>query len=92
MATEKIFARENNLSILAMHPHGIIPIHGFLWAAFCDQYLPVLYGIGATTDAAQRLPFLRQLLIWLSAGSAERDVLKYQMQVMDKNLYILPGN
>ena len=74
-----------------MHPHGIIPLHGFLWSAFCDQYLPILYGIGATTDVAQRLPVLRQLLSWVSAGSAKRQVIKAQMQVKDTNIYILPG-
>jgi hypothetical protein len=31
----------NTLTILAMHPHGIIPIQGFLWPALCDQYVTV---------------------------------------------------
>ena len=58
------------LTILAMHPHGIIPLQGFLWPALCDQYLHDLYGFGATTDAALRIPLLRQVIGWLSAGSA----------------------
>ena len=74
-----------------MHPHGVIPLHGFLWVSFCDQYLPCLYGYGATTDVAVRLPILRQLLLWVCAGSAERSVCKYQMEQNGKNLYILPG-
>mmetsp|Transcript_33663 Transcript_33663/g.39220 ORF Transcript_33663/g.39220 Transcript_33663/m.39220 type:complete len:464 (+) Transcript_33663:49-1440(+) len=89
--THKIFAKHNNLSILAMHPHGIIPIHAFIWSAFCDQYLPTLYGVGATTDAAQRLPILRQMLRWLSAGSADRVVIKENMIKHNKDLFILPG-
>ena len=56
--------------------HGIIPIHGVgLWPALCDQYLGPLYGFGATTDAAMKLPLLRQLLAWMTAGSADRKVL-----------------
>lgn len=31
--------QKETLTILAMHPHGIIPIQGFLWPALCDQYL-----------------------------------------------------
>jgi hypothetical protein len=89
--TSKQFVKQNHLSILAMHPHGIIPLHGFLWCAFCDQYLPTLYGVGATTDVAQRLPVLRQVLKWISAGSAKRKVILQQMQESDQNMYILPG-
>jgi len=91
----------DRLLILAMHPHGIIPMQGFIWAAFCDHYLtrgqainPTgtegLYGFGATTDAALWVPLVRQLLIWLSAGSATRKVLRKSMN-KGKNLYILPG-
>lgn len=76
--------------ILGMHPHGVIPLQGFLWPALCDQFMPALYGIGATTDAALRLPLLRQVLSWLSAGSAQRDVLQRGLDA-GKNLYILPG-
>jgi hypothetical protein len=91
----------NTLTILAMHPHGIIPIQGFLWPALADQYMtrgqplnptgsPGLYGFGATTDAALRLPLLRQVLRWLTAGSAHRDVLRKGLE-SGRNLYILPG-
>ena len=84
-------------TILAMHPHGIIPMQGFLWPALCDQYLgsrpgsPIkpLYGFGATTDVALRVPLLRQLLGWVTAGSAARAVL--QRGLREKNLFILPG-
>eukprot|EP00559_Dactyliosolen_fragilissimus_P004410 CAMPEP_0184869816 /NCGR_PEP_ID=MMETSP0580-20130426/35409_1 /TAXON_ID=1118495 /ORGANISM="Dactyliosolen fragilissimus" /LENGTH=283 /DNA_ID=CAMNT_0027371551 /DNA_START=489 /DNA_END=1340 /DNA_ORIENTATION=- len=74
-----------------MHPHGIIPIHAFIWAAFNDQYFPSAYGVGSSTDAAQYLPVLRQLLSWLSAGSADRKVLERRMKEEGENLFILPG-
>ncbi|KAL7574047.1 hypothetical protein ACA910_015625 [Epithemia clementina (nom. ined.)] len=85
------------LVILAMHPHGIIPIQAFLWMAFCDQYLPSLYGFGATTDVALRIPLLRQVLLWGSAGSASRSVLyrgltsSAQPPQKSNNLFLLPG-
>ena len=81
----------NNLVILAMHPHGVIPMHGFLWSAFCEQYLPGMYGFGATTSVVTWLPVLRQLLGWLSAGSADKHVLLRGMQKGGENLFILPG-
>ena len=82
----------NTLMILAMHPHGVIPLQGIgLWPALADQYLGPLYGFGATTDAALHLPFLRQILAWLSAGSANRHVLEKGMTHHGKNLFILPG-
>ena len=72
------------------HPHGIIPLHGVgLWPALCDQYLKPLYGFGATTDAAMKLPLLRQLLGWMTAGSADRKVLTSGLA--KKKLFILPG-
>ena len=84
-------SQKDSLVILAMHPHGVIPMHGFLWSAFCEQYLPGMYGFGATTDIVTWLPVLRQILGWLSAGSANKDVLLRRMQKEGKNLYILPG-
>jgi len=86
-----IFEKENFLCILAMHPHGVIPLHAFLWSGFCDQYLPSLYGVGATTNIAQRLPIVRQISLWLSAGSAGREVIREAMTVKSHNLFILPG-
>ena len=46
---DEISREENRLSIIAMHPHAIIPLHGFVWGAICDQVLPHLYGYGCTT-------------------------------------------
>ena len=48
--------------ILAMSPHGVIPFQGFIWPALCDQYMRAMYGFGATTDFALRVPLLRQVL------------------------------
>ncbi|GFH61222.1 hypothetical protein CTEN210_17698 [Chaetoceros tenuissimus] len=82
---------DNHLSIVAMHPHAIIPVHAFLWGAFCDQLLPHLYGMGCTTDGALRLPLLRHILQWLDVGSAHKNALLNAMQRQDKNIFILPG-
>ena len=87
----KIAKKEQRLSIVAMHPHAIIPLHGFLWAAICDQLLPSMYGYGATTDGALILPVLRHLLQYMSVGSTKKKAIMNQMQVNGQNLFILPG-
>jgi len=46
---EELAKEGNHLSIIAMHPHAIIPLHGFIWGAICDQLLPSMYGYGSTT-------------------------------------------
>ena len=80
----------SSLLICAMHPHGVIPIQAFLWMAFCNQYLPASYGVGAAADVVMRIPLLRQILGWGSAGSASRHVLKEHLE-KGNNLFILPG-
>jgi hypothetical protein len=68
--------------ILAMHPHGIVPFHAVLWAACGDQHFvhpetgEKLYGFGAAADVVQYVPFLRNILGFLTAGSASYPVLK----------------
>lgn len=68
--------------IMCMHPHGIVPFHAWLWAAYADQYLSdkvsgrALYGFGAAADAVGYVPGLRNIMGWLSAGSATYKVLK----------------
>jgi len=86
-----IAIRENHLGIVAMHPHAIIPLHAFLYAGFCDEFIPELYGMGTTTDGALLLPVLRHILQFLSVGSAHKQSILYAMQNLDKNLFILPG-
>jgi hypothetical protein len=81
---------DSSLLIYSTHPHGVIPIHGYLWCAFCDQHFPNRYGFGALTDIAMRLPLLRHVMSWLSSTSATKKVLLKRMNVGD-NLYILPG-
>lgn len=88
---QKASIEDTSLVIYATHPHGVIPIHGYLWCAFCDQYFPQRYGFGALTDIAMRLPLLRQVMGWLSSDVATKSVLKYRMNVLGQNLYILPG-
>lgn len=81
-----------SLCICAMHPHGVVPVHSFLWVAFCNQYFPEdMYGFGATADAALRIPLLRQVLGWTAANSASRHVVVPRMMKGGKNLYVLPG-
>lgn len=83
--------QQNHLGIVAMHPHAIIPLHAFLYAGFCDQFIPELYGVGTTTDGALRLPVLRHILQYLSVGSAHKQHILHAMQQLDQNLFILPG-
>lgn len=33
----EIAREENRLVMFAQHPHAIIPLHGFVWGAICDQ-------------------------------------------------------
>ena len=50
-----------------MHPHGIVPFHAILWAAYCDQHYVYedkqLYGFGAAADVVGYLPFLRNIMV-----------------------------
>ena len=65
-----------------MHPHGIVPFHAVIWAAVADQYMvdptsgKALYGFGAAADVVAYLPGLRNVMGWLSAGSADYKTLK----------------
>eukprot|EP00428_Durinskia_dybowskii_P060943 CAMPEP_0170373986 /NCGR_PEP_ID=MMETSP0117_2-20130122/10360_1 /TAXON_ID=400756 /ORGANISM="Durinskia baltica, Strain CSIRO CS-38" /LENGTH=264 /DNA_ID=CAMNT_0010628911 /DNA_START=472 /DNA_END=1266 /DNA_ORIENTATION=- len=93
---------------MCMHPHGIVPFHAGLWAAYADQYLSdkvsgrALYGFGAAADAVAYVPGLRNIMGWLSAGSATYKVLKDGITKgisescnaagrKPRHLYILPG-
>eukprot|EP01035_Chromulina_nebulosa_P017949 gene17949-23576_t len=97
---------DQNQYIIAMHPHGIIPFQAILWSAYCDQYLrndskgKALYGFGAAADIVMYLPFLKNVMGWLSAGSASYKYLYNGLvhgQVpcikgrIPRHLYILPG-
>eukprot|EP00550_Attheya_septentrionalis_P001983 CAMPEP_0198288146 /NCGR_PEP_ID=MMETSP1449-20131203/6755_1 /TAXON_ID=420275 /ORGANISM="Attheya septentrionalis, Strain CCMP2084" /LENGTH=317 /DNA_ID=CAMNT_0043986257 /DNA_START=322 /DNA_END=1275 /DNA_ORIENTATION=- len=81
---------DTSLLIYSCHPHGVIPIHGYLWCAFCDQHFPNRYGFGALTDVAMRLPLLRHVMSWLSSTSATKSNLMKKMNA-GTNLFILPG-
>jgi hypothetical protein len=82
MAREFVKGGETNHYIIGMHPHGIIPFHGLLWAAFCDQYLrdpetnECLYGFGAVADVVMTLPVLRTIMGWLACAGAGYNTLK----------------
>lgn len=89
--TCKNITKENSLSILAMHPHGIIPLHALLWGGFCTQMMPEFYGVGASTNVALRLPVLRQILRFMGVVPAQKNTLVHTMQAKDKGLFILPG-
>ena len=75
--------------IIAMHPHGIIPLQAILWTSYCDQYLPGMYGFGAAADVVAYIPFLRNIMSMLTAGSASYKTLKDGLtQVFATNAYI----
>lgn len=88
---EELAEEGNHLSIIAMHPHAIIPLHGFIWGAICDQLLPSMYGYGSTTDGALILPVLRHVLGWIGTISANKKTVLNSMQRKGEHLFILPG-
>ncbi len=77
--------------IVTMHPHGIMNIHALMYAAFIDQYLPSLYGVGVGSDAAFSKPFLRQIISWIGVRSASRDSILECIQVEEEDIFIFPG-
>jgi len=97
--------RENktNTTMIMMHPHGVIPLHAVLWSSYCDQYMHENYGFGAAASITGYLPFLRNVMGWLSAGDASYKTIKdglvdgYSPIVnrnggrKPQNLFILPG-
>ena len=82
---------EKHRLIMGMHPHGIIPIHALLWASYCNQYLPELYGFGAVADVVTYLPIIRNILGYLTTGSATYKILFNGITQKNQNLFILPG-
>ena len=92
--TPKLNTKEmkgDHLSIITMHPHAIIPLHGFIWGAICHQLLPDLYGTGCATEIAMRLPVLRHVLHYLSTRPADKKGLLHMMQIKGENMFIFPG-
>jgi 2-acylglycerol O-acyltransferase 2 len=93
--------------IIAMHPHGVVPFQGILWAAFCNLYLRdstgyTMYGFGAVADVVLMLPVLRTLMGFLACSGAGYSAL--YMGLVEgicsaanaagrrpKHLFILPG-
>ena len=62
--------------ILCTHPHGILPFHAVTSAAYFDQYLHEIFGFGAAADVVFFIPILRNMVGWLSTGSATYHVLR----------------
>lgn len=94
--TREIFENSNeegdHLFIVGIHPHGILPLHSILWAAFVEQYLPPLSnGVGAGSDAIFSKPCLRQILSWSGVRSARREAILGYIQEEEKNVFIFPG-
>ena len=60
---------ESHNFAVCMHPHGIIPFHALLWAAYCDQYMKDeetgrhLYGFGAVADIVMQMPLQRTMMV-----------------------------
>lgn len=91
--------------ILAMHPHGMVPFHAILYASFCDQCFTTaktsLYGFGAAANVVLYLPFLRNIMGWLSVSSADQSSLRKRLvnyplhsnehHSNTKHLFLLPG-
>ena len=82
VAVEKVKEGDLFQVACAMHPHGIVPFHAILWASYCDQYMTdrktkkTLYGFGAAADVVMYMPFLRNIMGWLTAGPADYKTLQ----------------
>jgi len=85
---EYLDGAEGQRYILAHFPHGIVPYTALLWAALCHQIKPTLYGFGAVAPIIERLPFFRQLSIWLAAG--DPSFTRIDKELEKRNLWILP--
>lgn len=74
-----------------MHPHGILPFHTIMWAAYSDQYFndpstgKYLYGFGAVASVIGYLPFLRNMMGWMAAGPADYKSLKKGLMQVRKH-------
>jgi hypothetical protein len=97
---------EKQSYICAMHPHGVVPFTGVLYAAYCDQYFTstnnqTLYGFGAAANIVLYLPFLRNIMGWLSVSSADYTSMKKRLMNSElysnqfhkntKHVFLLPG-
>ena len=96
-----------NHYVICMHPHGIVPFQGLLWAAFCNLYLKdgnghSIYGFGAVADVVLMLPVLRSLMGFLACSGAGYAALYLGLAEgrctaanaagrRPKHLFILPG-
>lgn len=58
---------EKTQFIYGMHPHGIVPLHSGMYAAFNDQYMLSIYGFGAVADVTLYIPFLRNIVVSISS-------------------------
>ncbi len=100
--TRRAGPKSNEKFIIAMHPHGIVPIQACLWAAYSHQHYDDIYGFGAAAAVVSYLPVVRQLLGWLTCLPASYETLRRGITMGDcppanragrkpKNMYILAG-
>lgn len=80
---------EEQLTIVTMHPHGVIPLQGLVWSALCDQWYSKEYGTAAAANVLLRLPLFRHCLGWLSTYGSDRKTLESNLK-KNKSLFILP--
>lgn len=81
-------------TIQTMHPHGVVPFQGALWAAYCDQFLhdpntgKSLYGIAGMASMVQYVPFLRNIVGWLSGVPADYKILKKALMTVGRMIWL----
>eukprot|EP01102_Stenamoeba_stenopodia_P005790 TRINITY_DN16516_c0_g1_i1.p1 TRINITY_DN16516_c0_g1~~TRINITY_DN16516_c0_g1_i1.p1 ORF type:complete len:326 (+),score=42.05 TRINITY_DN16516_c0_g1_i1:101-1078(+) len=86
----------NQTYLFAMHPHGIIGIS--VWANFLSDhpgtFSDVCKGITArfvTLKSNFKIPFFRELLLWLGLIDADRQTLLYQLNKKTSVLVMVGG-
>ena len=90
---------EQSRYIVGIHPHGLIPYHGLIWASLSNQYLG-LKAFGAAADICSNLPVLRNILGYFGIGQAGYDVLRAGLtspageggeRQKPSSLFLMPG-
>ena len=73
-------------SIMAMHPHRVIPLHSIIMSAIIEQHFPHMYGFAVAADVLLRLPLMRQVIGWLNTYGSTKQSLDKHLET--KNMFI----
>ena len=75
--------------IIAMHPHGIVPLHALIGLSLIDRMDRRLYGSAGMANIIYWMPIVRNIFLWLNCVSANFSVLK-SVLLKGQNIALLP--